>query len=108
MNNPWQHFAQYLAPIAQSTVVVQQQWLAQCLTHNQHSVYGQQYQFASINNIAEYQARVPITNYEMLYPWIEKLLRGETNQLFNGEVIAFERTGGSHSGGKLFPIQQEV
>lgn len=103
MNNPWQHFAQYLMPITQTTVIVQQHWLTQCLTHNQHSVYGQHYQFASINNIAEYQAQVPITNYELLSPWIEKLLLGETNQLFNGDVIAFERTGGSYSGGKLFP-----
>ncbi|MFD1260474.1 GH3 family domain-containing protein [Entomomonas asaccharolytica] len=103
MNNPWQHFTQYLKPTIQSTVIAQQQWLAECLAYNQQSAYGQHYHFASIHNIAEYQAQVPVTNYELLSPWIEKLLQGETNQLFNGEVVAFEKTGGSYSGGKLFP-----
>lgn len=107
MTNLWLHFAQYLTATTKPTKEAQYQWLSNCLQANQTSVYGKTYQFASIKTIADYQAKVPIIDYESLLPWINKLLIGAKDQLFKGDVIAFERTGGSISGGKLIPYSAQ-
>lgn len=74
-----------------------------CLRANQNACYGKEKGFAAIATIKAFQQCVPIVDYEMLVPWIERLVQGEQNVLFCNDVLAFERTGGSHSGGKLIP-----
>lgn len=98
MINPWQHFKQYTKP----KKISQAEWLLDCLTRNQYSAYGLHYQFAKIDCITTYQKQLPIINYEALHPWVDRL-EAEDNILFTEPVIAFEKTGGSHSGGKLIP-----
>lgn len=100
-NNPWQYFDCVVNKAYQS----QQDWLLACLSRNKNSAYGLHYQFADIKNIADYQTLLPIVNYEALLPWIERLTR-EQQILFSEPIVAFERTGGSHSGGKLIPYSK--
>lgn len=51
----------------------------------------------------DFQRRAPIVDYEALAPLIERIADGEQNLLFTAPALAFETTGGSHSGGKLIP-----
>lgn len=74
-----------------------------CLSANQTSLYGKEKGFVAIATIEAFQQCVPVVEYETLTPLIERIAQGEQNVLFCESVQAFERTGGSRSGGKLIP-----
>ena len=90
-------------------MVMQKQklWLLNCLSNNEQSEYGLKYNFRNIDSIASYQQEVPLTRYEELEPYIQKIYEGHKDILFMGEPVAFELTGGSTGGAKLIPYTQE-
>jgi len=53
--------------------------------------------------IGDFRARVPLCCYEDLLPWLARLRAGESDVLFAGCPVAYERTGGSSGGAKLIP-----
>lgn len=76
-------------------------WLSALLADNGHTAYLQQY--GSPRTADEFCARVPLCRYEDLAPWIARIVSGESDVLFAGRPVAFERTGGSSGGSKLIP-----
>ncbi|WP_228723147.1 GH3 family domain-containing protein [Limnobaculum xujianqingii] len=108
MNNaPWDQFRRHARHENLSVTERQTTWLHDCLKHNQNSAYGQLYGFEHIQSVQDFQQQLPIVDYDNLKPWIDKCASDERYQLFAGEVIAFEKTGGSHSGGKLVPYSEK-
>ncbi|GKX56730.1 hypothetical protein SOASR030_28420 [Leminorella grimontii] len=103
MNNLWSHFQQTLPSPSGTVRERQTQWLMDCLATNRTSAYGEKYGFAAISSIEEFQQRVPVVEYETLAPLIDSIANGLANVLFCADALAFEKTGGSHSGGKLIP-----
>lgn len=103
MNNCWHHFQQSHFRPPGSPRERQARWLMDCLRANQTSLYGEEKGFAAIGSIEEFQQRVPVVEYETLAPLIERVAQGQRNVLFCENALAFEKTGGSHSGGKLIP-----
>ncbi|MEX0532850.1 GH3 auxin-responsive promoter family protein [Raoultella terrigena] len=103
MINPWLHFQQTTSCPTGDVRERQTQWLLNCLNAHQFSVYGQKHGFCAITSVEEYQYSVPIVSYEDIAPHISRIAAGAVNELFCEEVLAFEKTGGSHSGGKLIP-----
>ena len=47
--------------------------------------------------------RVPIVTYDDLLPWLERIEALESDVLFAGRPVAFERTSGSSGAAKLIP-----
>jgi hypothetical protein len=82
---------------------VQRQQLADIVRNNSQSRFGQEHQFASIGNAAEYAHRVPVRSYEALQPWIDAAAGGEARVLTDEAIVAFEETGGSTAGPRLVP-----
>ena len=74
------------------------------LSENKDTLFGKKYDFSNIGNYGQFSAEIPIQTYEDLSPYIERMAAGETNILSAEEVIAFETTGGSTTGGKLIPF----
>ena len=103
MNNPWQHFSRGFNHSPLPVMAQQRDWLIKCLRLNQDCAYGKRYNFADIRQVEDFQNAVPIVDYEILRPWIDQMAEGKIDQLFSGDTLAFETTGGSHSGGKLIP-----
>jgi hypothetical protein len=86
-----------------SVAEAQQRLLRSLLRRNAASKYGRQYDFASIRTIAEYQERVPLTNYDDYHPWIARIGDGEPGLLTSEPVLLLEPTSGSTSATKLIP-----
>ncbi len=85
---------------------VQEAYLKKCLYDNRWTTFGQDYDFSNIKSIKQFQEQVPITDYEMLEPYIEAhSTRGEKG-LVNEPVLLFEPSSGSTSGSKLIPYSQ--
>lgn len=82
---------------------VQRKLLLNLLRRNQGSAFGKQFGFACIDNVREYQDRVPIVTYDDLSPWIERIKSGELGVLTSEPVLAFEKSSGSSSAAKYIP-----
>jgi len=84
-------------------VLLQKELLQTILFANQETVFGRNYQFASIGSYEEFCDRVPLQTYEDLSPYIQRIVVGEQGVLTAEPTIVFEMTGGSTQGPKLIP-----
>jgi len=71
--------------------------------------FGRQYDYASINSYSQFQKRVPIHTYEELYPYIDRLMRGEQNILWPSEIKWFAKSSGTtNARSKFIPVSGEA
>ncbi|KJD34092.1 hypothetical protein PK35_05010 [Tamlana nanhaiensis] len=68
------------------------------------TVFGQDHDFVSINNHADFVKRVPVRDYEGLKSYVERMVAGEPDILWEGKPIYFAKTSGTTSGSKYIPI----
>lgn len=81
----------------------QRRLLSQILAENANSAFGRTHGFDRIRSVEDYRASVPIREYDGFAEEIDRMANGENNRLIAGPLIAFERTGGTRSGGKRIP-----
>ena len=72
-------------------------WLPDLLARNAHCAYLRGRTFDEL----------PIVTYDDLVPWIERIVDGESDVLFAGRPVAYERTSGSSGAAKLIPYSAE-
>jgi hypothetical protein len=89
---------------ASLAVIQQQQTLQRLLSQAQNTAFAHDHHFDSILNHHDFTQAVPIRDYEMLKPYIEKIKEGEANVLWKGKPIYFAKTSGTTSGVKYIPI----
>ena len=80
-------------------------WLHRLLQRGQPPAYLRRW--GAPTDVQAFRERVPLCGYEDLTDWIARVADGEPDVLFAGRAVAFERTGGSASGGKLIPYSAE-
>lgn len=92
----------------QQPVAAQREVLQDLVTHGQYTEIGRKYGFTSLFNIRKFKAAVPIHEYDDLKPYIERLMQGEQNLLWNTPVNWFAKSSGTTSDkSKFIPITQE-
>ena len=70
--------------------------------------YGNLYGFDMIQNAEEFSTQVPLSNYPVLEPYIERMRNGEMDVLWPGKVSWFAKSSGTTSGiSKYIPISKE-
>lgn len=70
--------------------------------------WGQKYNYRNIERIDQYQETVPISNYEEIYPQIERIIKGEKNVLWPSPVIGFAKSSGTtNARSKYIPVTSE-
>ncbi len=78
------------------------------ITAGQHTAFGRQYNFSSIQNLADYKKHVPISEYADLQPFIDRMMKGEENVLWNTPVLWFAKSSGTTSDkSKFIPVSDE-
>ncbi|MFM7428481.1 MAG: GH3 auxin-responsive promoter family protein, partial [Flammeovirgaceae bacterium] len=88
---------------------VQDEVLKKLLTSGRYSEFGQKYAFDDLLNYEDYKKRVPIHTYEQLFPYIERLLRGEQNILWPNEVKWFAKSSGTtNARSKFIPVTKDA
>ncbi len=71
--------------------------------------WGRKYDYASIDSIKKYQERVPVSTYEELFPYFERILKGENNLLWNTKIDWFAKSSGTtNSRSKFVPVSREA
>lgn len=82
--------------------------LARILRENAASDYGRRFGFDRIRTIAEYQARVPLIDYDVLADDIDHITSGRDAVLTESAVRCLEPTGGSSAAAKLIPYTRPL
>ncbi|MCZ2084303.1 MAG: GH3 auxin-responsive promoter family protein [Flavobacteriales bacterium] len=71
------------------------------------TLFGRTHQFENIKSIQDFQAQVPVADYEDLKPYIEKVKKGQRQILWTDTPEYFAKTSGTTSGSKYIPISKE-
>jgi hypothetical protein len=82
-----------------------EQWrvLRACLRRNRDSEYGRLHGFARIRSAVEFQARVPLADYDGVEPLVQRVRRGERGVLTTEPVHRLVPSSGSTAAQKLVP-----
>lgn len=71
--------------------------------------WGKKYGYSSINSVRDYQNRFPVSTYEDMMPYVERLRNGEADLLWPGEIKWFAKSSGTTSSkSKFIPMSREA
>ncbi len=88
---------------------VQQKQLYNLLREAEKTQWGLKYDYSSIRSIEEYQRRVPISSYDTIKSYIEKMIKGERDVLWKGHVKWFAKSSGTTSDkSKFIPVSKDT
>ena len=74
----------------------------------QYTEFGRQHNFKDIRLLDDFKERVPVNEYEDLKPYIQRMMDGEDNILWNTPIRWFAKSSGTTSAkSKFIPISQE-
>jgi hypothetical protein len=92
----------------QQPVETQREVLQDLVTHGQYTEFGRKHGLQELFSIRHFKERIPIQDYNDLKPYIERLMQGDENLLWNTPVNWFAKSSGTTSDkSKFIPITQE-
>lgn len=92
----------------QNPIAAQREVLQDLVTHGQYTEIGRRYGMNNLYNVRDFKKAVPIHTYEDLKPYIERLMLGEQNLLWNTPVTWFAKSSGTtNDKSKFIPITEE-
>jgi hypothetical protein len=84
---------------------VQEEWFRRLILAGKSTEWGRLYDFKSINTYHEFTERVPVSDYEQLKPFIDRMRKGEENILWPEEIKWFAKSSGTTSSkSKFIPV----
>ncbi len=87
---------------------VQNDWLRYLLDMGKDTEWGRKYDYRSIHTAREFRDRIPVQNYESLHPSINRMMQGEQNILWPGEIGWFAKSSGTtNEKSKFIPVSEE-
>ena len=69
--------------------------------------FGRDHDFKNVKTYNDFIEKVPVSDYEEIRCYIEKILAGEKNILWPGVPLYFAKTSGTTSGVKYIPITKD-
>lgn len=88
---------------------VQEELFRKLLQTASQTEFGKEYRFKDIQTYEQFRERVPVFTYEKIFPYIERVMRGEQNVLWPSEIKWFSKSSGTtNSRSKFIPVSQEA
>jgi GH3 auxin-responsive promoter len=92
----------------QNPVAAQREVLQDLVTSAQYTEFGRTYDFSRLFTVKAFKQAVPIHEYEDMKPWIQRIMDGEQNVLWNTPITWFAKSSGTTSEkSKFIPISEE-
>jgi hypothetical protein len=89
-------------------IEVQREILQHLVTSAQYTEFGRKYNFSKLFSIREFKHAVPIQEYDDLKPYIQRIMNGEQNILWNTPISWFAKSSGTTSDkSKFIPVSEE-
>ena len=73
-------------------VASQREVLQELVTAAQYTEFGKKYHFSRLFTIKDFKNNVPIQEYEDVKPYIERMMQGEENILWNTPINWFAKS----------------
>ncbi|HPZ88537.1 MAG TPA: GH3 auxin-responsive promoter family protein, partial [Flavihumibacter sp.] len=89
-------------------MAAQREVLQELVTAAQYTEFGRQYGMNKLFNIRTFKQTIPVHEYNDLKPYIERMMAGEENVLWNSPISWFAKSSGTTSDkSKFIPISEE-
>lgn len=89
-------------------VAAQREVLQALVSSAQYTVFGKKYHFNKLYTVKQFKQQVPIHEYPDIKPYIERMMDGEDNVLWNTPVKWFAKSSGTTSDkSKYIPVSDE-
>ncbi len=86
----------------------QREVLQDLVTSAQNTEFGKKYNFSLLFTIRDFKEAVPIHEYNDIKPYIERIMNGEQNILWNTPIYWFAKSSGTTSDkSKFIPVSDE-
>jgi hypothetical protein len=86
----------------------QREVLQNLVTSAQYTEFGRKYDFSHLFTVRAFKDTVPIHSYEEMKPYIERIMEGEQNVLWNTPVYWFAKSSGTtNEKSKFIPVSDE-
>ncbi len=100
--------AEHIEHFRRNPIDVQHQVFYELVGSAKDTEWGRAYDYRSIQTIRDFQNRVPVRSYEEVFPYIERILKGEQNILWPSDVEWFAKSSGTtNARSKYIPITPE-
>src|SRR3954462_9427268 len=89
-------------------VHAQREVLQDLVTAAQYTEFGRKYNFGKLFSIRAFKEAVPVHEYDDLKPYIQRMMDGEENILWNTPIEWFPKSSGTTSDkSKFIPVSKE-
>lgn len=89
-------------------IATQNRWLQQMVKAAMTTEFGKRHQFDQIRTPQDFARLVPVNDYDRLKPLIERMMKGERNVLWPGQVKMYSKSSGTTSDkSKFIPVSKE-
>jgi len=87
-----------------NAVKTQQKVLEKLISKAKNTAFGKDHHFDKIISYNDFKTHVPVRDYEGLKPYVERVVLGEKDVLWEGQPLYFAKTSGTTSGVKYIPL----
>jgi hypothetical protein len=89
-------------------VAAQREVLQGLVTAAQYTDFGKKYHFSRLFTVKDFKKSIPIHEYEDISPYIQRMMDGEENVLWNTPVTWFAKSSGTtNDKSKFIPVSDE-
>jgi len=76
-------------------VETQERVFQELIATARYTEWGMKYNYSQVKTVQEFKEQVPVSTYERLFPYIERILKGEPNVLWPSPVEHFAKSSGT-------------
>ncbi len=88
-------------------ISAQERTFMRLISKAKDTAFGKDHNFSSINTYNDFKKQVPVSDYEDIKPYIDRVVQGESDVMWPGKPIYLAKTSGTTSGVKYIPISKE-
>lgn len=100
----------YYRQLERETVTAKEQsrkLVLKIVRDNANTIYGKAHDFGHIHSVAEYQKKVPLSDYADYEPYIERMLAGERGLITSYPLDSYAQSAGTLGKAKMIPISKK-
>lgn len=87
---------------------IQERQFQRLIRDGRSTQWGKAFGYKSIRSVADFQREVPVSAYEDLFPYIERVMRGEDRVLWPSPIHFFSKSSGTtNARSKFIPVSRE-
>lgn len=92
---------------ANTPLRTQEKVFKKLISKAKNTAFGKDHDFKNISSYEDFKKRVKIQDYEGLRSYVDRIVAGESDVLWEGKPIYFAKTSGTTSGAKYIPITKD-